>query len=369
MKIYRVGGCVRDQVMGVTPKDIDYVVVGATPDDMISQGYTQVGADFPVFIKDNEEYALARTERKNGNGYHGFEVFSDPTVTLESDLSRRDFTMNAMAIDPNTQEIIDPYNGQDDIANKLIRHTSAAFCEDPVRILRACRFAARYNFNIHVDTKEVMKQMVGQGELDHVTNERVWLEFEKAFSDNNPGVFLKEMYECGALNVVFPEFNFTFFIGYNIPDVYWWNNIGNNPKHIFALISVWLMAPRTSLDDIVWLPKYIKKFAIEFHTMISLINVIRQGKTSTTGERIVEILNKFKVNHSTEVYDECKTLLLQTYKDDSLRPTVNLVDMCVEIFNNVSFKNLPTPMQQLKGREITDAINDIRANMINIMIR
>src|SRR5574343_162633 len=205
MKIYITGGYVRDQIIGVPSKDIDYVVVGATPAEMVADGYIQVGADFPVFIKDGEEYALARTERKSGNGYHGFDVLFDQTITLEEDLIRRDFTMNSMAIDPDTQEIIDPYHGREDIANKLIRHTSDAFGDDPVRILRACRFAARYNFNIHVDTKQVMKDMVQHGELDHVTNERIWLEFEKALSDNNPGVFLKEMYDCGALNVVFPE--------------------------------------------------------------------------------------------------------------------------------------------------------------------
>src|SRR5689334_2922131 len=180
MKTYLVGGSVRDELLGLPVQDRDYVVVGADPAEMVRQGFKPVGADFPVFLhpQTHEEYALARTERKSGHGYKGFTVYAAPDVTLEQDLARRDLTINAMAKDDGGA-IIDPFNGQKDLGQKLLRHVGEAFVEDPVRILRVARFAARFGFAVAPETRALMKQMVETGEADHLVPERVWQEFAK----------------------------------------------------------------------------------------------------------------------------------------------------------------------------------------------
>lgn len=212
MKIYLVGGAVRDQLLNLPVKDRDFVVVGATPEQMMAQGYKPVGKDFPVFLhpETHEEYALARTERKTARGYHGFQFNTDTSVTLEQDLARRDLSINAMAIDMSNQSIIDPYDGQNDLKNKKLRHVSDAFAEDPVRILRTARFAARYahrGFEVDAETTKLMEQMVNKGEVDALVSERVWQELSKALNEATPSQFVKVLRSCGALNVLFPEFD------------------------------------------------------------------------------------------------------------------------------------------------------------------
>lgn len=209
MEVYLVGGAVRDELLGREPKEFDWVVVGATPQAMLDQGYLQVGKDFPVFLhpETKDEYALARTERKSGHGYGGFEVHAEPDITLEQDLLRRDLTVNAIARDPNGT-IVDPYNGQADLEAKLLRHVSPAFVEDPLRVLRVARFAARYahlGFSIAPETLELMCSIVDSGELEFLTPERVWAETTKALSEEKPSVYFNSLRECGALKVVFPE--------------------------------------------------------------------------------------------------------------------------------------------------------------------
>lgn len=196
--LYKVGGCVRDMLMGIEPSDIDYLVVGSTPQEMLARGFQKVGKDFPVFIhpETGEEYALARKEKKNGVGYHGFE-FDIENVSLEDDLYRRDFTMNAMALGMNGV-LHDPYNGQDDIKNKVIRHVSEAFSEDPLRVLRAGRFAARYGFTIHESTMEEIKKVVSSGELKTISKDRIWLETQKALREDNPLPYFELLLEVGA---------------------------------------------------------------------------------------------------------------------------------------------------------------------------
>lgn len=205
-KTYKVGGCVRDFVLKKPVSDIDYVVVGATPEEMISLKFKQVGADFPVFLHPDtqDEYALARTERKNGKGYNGFLVQADPSVTLEDDLARRDFTMNAMAMDDDGT-IIDPYNGLSDIQTGIIRHVSEAFADDPLRVLRGARFAARYDFKIAPETVALMKQLVDSGELDHLTPERIVVEFGKGFDATTPSTMFKLLHDLGAMPRLFPK--------------------------------------------------------------------------------------------------------------------------------------------------------------------
>lgn len=211
---YLVGGAVRDQLLGIPLKDRDWVVVGAHPDDLLADGFRQVGADFPVFLhpETSEEYALARTERKSGTGYLGFTCYSAPDVSLEEDLQRRDLTINAMAQTPEGS-LIDPYGGQHDLRQKLLRHVSPAFKEDPLRVLRVARFAARFSplgFAIAPETNQLMQEMVQEGELAHLTPERIWQETQRALSEASPRTYFECLHETGALAVILPELDALF---------------------------------------------------------------------------------------------------------------------------------------------------------------
>lgn len=203
MRIYKVGGAVRDRLLGRPVTDIDWVVVGSTVETMLQQGFRPVGEDFPVFLHphSNEEYALARTERKSGHGYGGFTFHASPEVTLEQDLIRRDLTINAMAEDEQGQ-VIDPYGGQADLELKLLRHVSPAFVEDPLRVLRVARFMARYaplGFRVAPETLELMRQLADSGELGALTAERCWKEISRALMEPRPDLFIKTLHDCGAL--------------------------------------------------------------------------------------------------------------------------------------------------------------------------
>jgi tRNA nucleotidyltransferase (CCA-adding enzyme) len=209
MEVYLVGGAVRDELLGLPVKERDWCVVGATPDELVQLGYRPVGKDFPVFIhpQSGEEYALARTERKTSAGYHGFSFHTSPEVTIAEDLGRRDLTVNAMARD-SAGNLIDPFNGSADIAAKCLRHVSTAFAEDPVRILRAAKFAARFHdlgFRIADETVQLMQQMVTNGEADALVPDRVWKETEAALAGPDPRVYFEALRECGALAVLFAE--------------------------------------------------------------------------------------------------------------------------------------------------------------------
>ena len=214
MQIYLVGGAVRDALLKRPVTEHDYVVVGATPQQMLAQGFQAVGKDFPVFLHPmtKEEYALARTERKNGHGYQGFEFYTSPEITLEQDLSRRDLTINAMAQDAHGQ-IIDPYGGLHDLAQRTLRHVSPAFAEDPLRVLRVARFAARYadlGFTIAEETLQLMRQIAKSGELQHLSAERVWKETARALGEQRAEVFFEVLRACGALAILFPEIDALF---------------------------------------------------------------------------------------------------------------------------------------------------------------
>lgn len=209
-KVMLVGGAVRDTLLKIEPKDNDYVVIGSTAEEMESKGFKCVGNDFPVFLhpESGDEYALARSERKCGNGYGGFHFDFSPDVTIEEDLLRRDFTMNAIAFDSESGEYIDPHGGIDDINNKVIRHVSEAFVEDPLRVLRAARFFARYEsigFTITDETLELMKSIVTSGELSYLTNERVWIEIKSALETKSPEKFFECLRDVGALKIILPE--------------------------------------------------------------------------------------------------------------------------------------------------------------------
>jgi len=214
MEIYLVGGAVRDKLLGLPVIEKDWVVLGETPESMVKQGFRPVGKDFPVFLhpQSHDEYALARTERKTAPGYKGFTVHASPEVTLEQDLIRRDLTINAIAMTPQGQ-IIDPYGGRQDLERRIFRHISPAFSEDPVRILRIARFAARYQhlgFILAEETRELMQSMVAAGEVDYLVPERVWAELFKALKEQSPSAFFYTLKDCTALEKIFPEINCLF---------------------------------------------------------------------------------------------------------------------------------------------------------------
>jgi tRNA nucleotidyltransferase (CCA-adding enzyme) len=211
MEIYLVGGAVRDKLLGLAVKDRDWVVVGATPEEMTTRGFKMVGADFPVFLhpESKEEYALARTERKSGRGYKGFTVYAGPDVTLEQDLARRDLTINAMAEDASGR-LLDPYNGAADLKRGILRHVSPAFSEDPLRVLRVARFAARFGYPVAHETQAMMRSLVEAGEMETLVAERVWSELERALGEKQPVRFFEVLRECGALQRLLPELDALF---------------------------------------------------------------------------------------------------------------------------------------------------------------
>ena len=234
MEIYLVGGSVRDQLLGLPIKDRDWVVVGSSSEELLSKGFQPVGKDFPVFLhpQTHEEYALARTERKTDPGYRGFVVHASADVTLEQDLCRRDLTINAIAQTEDGQ-LIDPFNGQQDLKNKILRHVSPAFVEDPVRVLRIARFAARFGFTIAAETKILIEEMIAANELEHLVAERVWQELEKALASKQPSLFFTTLREVGALKSLFPDVDRLF----GVPQVAKWHPEVDTGIHVMMVID------------------------------------------------------------------------------------------------------------------------------------
>jgi len=238
MDIYLVGGAVRDRLLGRTPQERDFVVVGATPDDLLARGYRPVGKDFPVFLHPDtgEQYALARTERKTGPGYYGFATHFAPDVTLEQDLARRDLTINAMA-QAATGEIIDPHGGQRDLEARVLRHVSPAFVEDPLRVLRVARFAARFaplGFRVAPETLELMRAIAASGELAALVPERAWVETERALGEAQPVAYLEVLRACGALGAVLPEVAALF----GVPQPEQWHPEVDTGEHTLQVLAV-----------------------------------------------------------------------------------------------------------------------------------
>lgn len=245
MKTYLVGGAVRDRLLDYPVKERDWLVVGATSEAMLSQGYRPVGKDFPVFLhpQTHEEYALARTERKTAPGYKGFAIHAAPDVTIEEDLLRRDLTINAMAIGDDGV-LVDPFHGQRDLQDRILRHVSPAFSEDPVRILRVARFAARYShlgFTVASETLQLMRDMVDNREADHLVAERVWAELYKALNEATPAAFFQVLRDCGALQVIFPEIDALF--GVPQPEKYH-PEIDTGVHSLMALSQAAQMSPK-----------------------------------------------------------------------------------------------------------------------------
>lgn len=291
MQTYLVGGCVRDKLLGLAVKDRDWVVVGSTPEDMLAQDFRPVGKDFPVFLhpETQEEYALARIERKSGRGYRGFDVYASPDVSLEQDLARRDLTINAIAED-HDGNIIDPFNGQQDLQQGLLRHVSPAFVEDPVRVLRIARFAARFGFDIADETKQLIQHMVESGELDHLVSERVWQELYKALQTDKPSLFFTRLREVGALKTLFPEVDRLF----GVPQIPKWHPEVDTGVHVMMVID---QAARLSDDVAV-------RFAALCHdlgkgTTPADVLPSHKGHEATSVELTKDLCNRLRVPKET----------------------------------------------------------------------
>ncbi len=372
MQVYLVGGAVRDELLGYPTSEFDYVVVGATPEEMRAQGFTPVGKDFPVFLhpKTKDEYALARTERKSGHGYLGFTFNAAPDITLEQDLIRRDLTINAIA-KSDAGEFIDPYNGQSDIADKTLRHVSDAFREDPVRILRTARFAARYHhlgFTIAKETLALMKTMVENGEANHLVSERVWKEFSRAFTERHPEVFLQILFECGALAVIAPELKApsqdvatiaalrsacTLNQDINIRIAMLFQNLpsaeGKDNEHLVTTLFNRISAPKETRE----LATLVVRHSHIFDSVLSLpaeqlLSLFSACDAIRRRERFENFLLSCKFHHISQ--------------EDKAYPQMDYLLSGLSIIKNMDIQNLLS--QGLKGKELGDAIAHQRINTL-----
>lgn len=368
---YVVGGAPRDILLGRTPKDLDYVWVGVMPEYMLSLGYSQVGADFPIFL-DNQgnEHALARKERKVAAGYNGFEVDFDPSVTLEDDLIRRDLTINSLAVKVENWDkfvqthderfVIDLHNGISDLRAKILRHTSEAFAEDPVRVLRIARFAARYGFNIALDTLALMTNLVDSGELDALVSERVWAETEKALAETNPMAFFKTLNYCGAAAKLFPELELNDFFETNLV------NTPSDARLRFALTCLKLTDSKiTELCDRLTVPNDFKTLATR---AVKLVNTLRNELTPESVIAALEATNGFQ-----DIANVAKALHVakhSAYNTPEFRQRRKiLANLAPVVCDNVRFANLSQEQQEtLKGPEIRAAIRKLRLQLVSKLL-
>jgi len=363
MQVFVVGGAVRDVVLGHPHKDIDYVVVGSTPEEMLSLGYKQVGADFPVFLCPNgDEYALARTERKTGEGYLGFETTFDSFITLADDLNRRDLTMNSMAvplddweefkITRNRSLIIDPHDGLDVIDRKVLVHTSEFFVEDPVRILRIARFHATYGFNIARSTMELMTSMVKNGDVDHLVPERIWAEMHKAIMLTNAMKFFWVLHRCGALNIIIPGMSKSMVIhGISFRSATLReHSLGVRMMLLFGYLEdpqdslLQLKAPSSIIEQVVMF-KRAEALITSVYTSEDILDFLKQIKDPNLLYTISSALNV--------------TSFTKGIAFDNVISGYNATKF-------ISFKSLSDEQQTLKGADIGKAINALKAEAITM---
>jgi hypothetical protein len=327
MRTYLVGGAVRDQLLGRSVSDRDYVVVGASPEEMIEKGFKQVGSSFPVFLhpETGEEYALARTERKTGDGYHGFKAYFGEDVTLEEDLKRRDLTINAMAMDLDTGEIIDPYGGRSDLGCGIIRHVSEAFAEDPLRVLRVARFIAKLTyehdgcqctFTIAPETMELMANLVGNGEMKHLTKERVWKEIERGLEEENAGAMFEVLRACGAIHDI-SLFSKT------LGGPFFWDLVNCLDKAEFAppLVKMIMIADASTIND--WkLPKVYVEGVRIFHE--SKVDV--RSYPELDAKKKVDLVSKLVGDHGSDKHGVLEACVYAS-NSNSLKVIANVFQM------------------------------------------
>lgn len=359
MKIYHVGGSVRDNAMGKEYKDLDYLIVGATAADieqMKAQGFKQVGADFPVFLHPDtgDEYALARTERKTGTGYLGFETIYDDSVSLEDDLSRRDFTFNAMARDPETGETIDPHGGQEDIKKRIIRHVSDAFAEDPLRVLRAARFAARFDFEIAPETQTLMKYLADSGELKELTPERVWKEVSRAVMEKYPENFFKVLNKVGAIDDVFPGTGDLFKKSQRVLV----KLANNGANEVQRWMGIFLSGDASAFTQSNWFPG-------ELVDGVNFTKLARHIDFSSS-ESIMKLLNGTRSWQDQKLFNNFAGMM--GILEGKEKHRFDLLAAAIEVGKKINFKDLSDQERAaLKGPDIGKAIAVKRREIIQRM--
>lgn len=370
-KAYIVGGAVRDVLLGRKPKDLDYVWVGMTPEDMLKLGFEQVGADFPVFLdNDGNEHALARKERKVASGYNGFETDFDTSVTLEDDLKRRDLTVNAMAVEANwweafknnempdvtqVQFLVDPFNGRHDLEAGILRHVSKAFAEDPVRVLRVARFAARYKFDIALDTVALMGELVETGELDTLVPERVWAETEKALGEKNPMAYFRTLEMCHANQILFPELKINGFLESSLQTDF------TDSKLRFALMCLKMNEITiNNLCERLKVPNDYRQLAVRSS---HFVNTLREELTPESVVRVLEAVGAFQDPENLDnVLLVAFNSAYNTKEFFNRMTTIAIIspDVC-----SVRFADLSQEQQEtLKGPEIGKALRELRVSTV-----
>jgi tRNA nucleotidyltransferase (CCA-adding enzyme) len=376
VKIYVTGGAVRDVLLGRTPKDIDYVVVGSTPAQMLANGFIRVGADFPVFLKDGEEYALARTERKTAPGYNGFETNFDPSITLFQDLKRRDLTINSMAVSVENWEnfklvaskgqcpttLIDPFGGFVNLDQGVLVHTSEAFCEDPIRVLRTARFASRYNFQVSDSTMALMKKIVH--ELNAVAPERIWLEFSKGLMEDHPAVMIDVLGAVDAFDVdVMKPYNSTQAVRYftrmkvldtsaeleNMSLDERFALMPSNFANVGQYKSLCIPVSCSALDSML----------TEFGAQLSVFDKL------PAADRL-SVLNNFRLNsvQGVEFINKVLKVLRAMYRSNGLEKAIQRITTDIQSINAIDFESIATQCQS--GKEIKEKIQQAKlAAIIN----
>jgi len=367
MEIYLVGGAIRDRLLGLpTPYEKDWVVVNGTPDELIAQGFIKVGKSFPVFInpESGEEYALARTERKTGEGYHGFEFDAGPNVTLEEDLSRRDLTINAIA-ENQDGELIDPFNGQKDIANKTLRHVSDAFQEDPLRVLRIARFKAKLSpldFVIAEETKTLINEIVDRGELSSLVPERTWLETEKVLKVVGFNEYFKTLIEFKALEDTYPDLAGLDVDFFSHPIIQKAAYEDHSKQFRFASIFYALIkeGKKNAKDKLESMQKNMR-FANAYKDMpmllINSVELIQSDPSKYSAEHLLTILEKLDALRQPNNLEEILNLLMLD-ADDNFIQKKNLLQLSLGLVKNIKINNLKE--SGLEGSEIARKIREIR---------
>lgn len=353
-KIYLVGGSVRDRLLHLPVVDHDWVVVGATPNELLALGYQQVGKDFPVFLHPitKEEYALARTERKSGKGYTGFICDFSKDITLEQDLIRRDLTINAIAMDEDGN-LVDPYHGLDDIKLKLLRHVSPAFREDPLRVLRVARFAARYyhlGFRIASETQKLMEEMVLAGEINTLTPERVWKETEKALASADPQVYFQVLKQCGALAILFPSLT----LSYTVADALKKSTLLTDDLTVrFAVLFGELTTEAEKLCSQIKAPNQYTKLAI----MVQQYRLKVENVTQLTAEQIIDLFNRIDVWRNPHHLNQL-IIASQSYAKTESFPQAKYLERAYKLAHGVNVQNIIA--EGYKGKLIQDELQKRR---------
>ena len=374
MKIYLVGGAVRDEIMGLSGKDKDYVVVGATPEEMVKLGYKPVGKDFPVFLhpKTHHEYALARTERKISKGYKGFKVYASKEVTLEEDLKRRDLTINAIAKDSKGQ-FFDPFQGIQDIKNKILRHVSPAFVEDPIRVLRIARFSARFHqFKIHPKTELILKQIVKNKEIEAVASERIWYEFSIGFSEKKSYLMFEVLHRCGALKLLLPEMNYVKHKN-SMKQSFEYaakSNYSNEIKAALFFMYLYPIKVNIMLQEKIYtrlsVPNAVKKLTEK--TILNLSDLKQFKKLKP--RQILDLIYKMDLFRNPDMLLDVIKVFEAFIKGQSIQyksasKTLKIMQKYLKQLNKL---NLSSISQNKRGLDIKDAIYDARLQVLTKLI-